>query len=61
MGDNWITLKKMGIEFLNVFLSAGLAGLISYVEAQATLPTFAMALILLRGLENWWKHRNDRN
>ena len=60
----WITLKKMVYQGGIVFLSGGVAAVISWVptvettsETQALI--FGIALILLKGAENFLKHMSD--
>lgn len=58
-----ITLKKMVYQGGIVFLSGGVTALISWLssttapEGQAVI--FSLALVALKGLENFLKHKND--
>ena len=63
MYSKFITLKKMLYQGGLVFLSGGVTALISWLssttapEGQAII--FSLALVVLKGLENYLKHKDD--
>lgn len=62
MYDSWITLKKMIYQGGIVALSGGVTALISWIRAmpeEANAVIFPILLILLKGAENYLKHRDD--
>lgn len=64
MYNPWITFKKMAYQAGIVFLSGGVTALINWIQAQPAemnAMIFPVLVILLKGVENYLKHRNDRN
>ena len=60
--DGWITAKKMVYQGAFVFLSGGLTALINFFQTQPpemNAATFGVFMILLKGAENYLKHRDD--
>jgi len=61
--DPKITLKKMGYQMLNAGVSAALVDGINFL---AELPStengilFVVLLAVLRGIQNWWAHKDDK-
>ena len=62
MYERWITIKKMALEAGGAILIGGIPGVITWWATQEPVVpamVFGIGMVVLRGLENWIKHRND--